>query len=316
MQIVEKITQAVDFLPERIRYPIIAMQEEDMRRLKEIRIRRGFAVSVVTLDGTFFLKYSGTLCTKPNDNSVLVASEQDLNEAVIRLCNYSLHAYQNEMINGYITVKGGHRIGICASAVTDMHGRITAVKNVSSINIRIAREIVGVADRLMDIVYRNSIKSVLVVGEPSSGKTTLLRDAACRLASADFDYQTVCIIDERRELLSVGDMGKMVGCAGCDLLDGYPKAHAMMLALRSLAPDIIVCDEIGDQDDVYAIEKVANAGVKLLASIHADSFSQLIKRPQFDALMRIGAFDTAVILEGKNEPCKIRETVSLRRYWR
>lgn len=316
MNIAEKINEAAAFLPDEIKYPILAMSERDMSIVKEIRLRSGFAVSIITIDGNFFLKNNGSLCSRPDETSVCIISEYDMNRAVIKLCNYSMHAYQNDMINGYITISGGHRVGICATAIIDERGNMTGVKNVSSLNIRIAREIQGVADEFMYEVFRNAIKSVLIVGEPSSGKTTLLRDAACRLAGADFGYQRVCIIDERREILSAGGMGTNLNYAGCDLLDGYPKSKGMMIALRTLSPDIIACDEIGGQEDVVALEKVANAGVKLLATIHADSFSQLIKRPQFEDMMHIGAFDTAVVLAGKSQPCKIKDIVTLRKYWR
>jgi stage III sporulation protein AA len=240
-----------------------------------------------------------------------------MDDAVRRLCNYSVYAFQNEMKNGFITLRGGHRVGICATAVTNAQGELTAVRNVSSLNIRIAREINGAADELISTVYNEKIRSLLIVGEPSSGKTTVLRDIASRIADKEFGYMRVCIVDERSEIAatSEGINSKKMG-VGCDVLNGYPKAEGMMIALRALSPEVIICDEIGSDEDVKAIENISNAGVKLISTIHADSFSQLIKRPQFLKLMHTAAFDVAVILSGKHQPGKIKEIISLKKYWR
>ena len=157
----------------------------------------------------------------------------------------------------------------------------------------------------------------MIVGEPSSGKTTVLRDVAYRLSGEEFNFLRVCIIDERSEIAATcdGSNKKSIGL-GCDVLDGYPKAEGMMIALRAMSPDVIICDEIGSDKDVSAIESIANAGTKIIATIHAEGFSQLLKRPQFVKLMRTAAFDVAVVLCGRQTPGKIKEIVSLKRYWR
>lgn len=317
MNSLEKIKEATTFLPEKIRYLISAIDTRYTAKIKEIRIKSTFPISVVCIDENFFLKHNGKLTKNPYEEGVFITSKSDMEDAVRRLCDFSFHSFQNEMKNGYITVRGGHRVGICATAVTDAMGNLTAVKNVSSLNIRISREVLGCADELIYSLYRNDIKSVLIVGEPSSGKTTILRDTAFRLSSEEFGFLRVCIVDERKEIASTYDgyATNKIGLS-CDVLDGYPKADGMLIALRAISPSIIVCDEIGDEKDVLAIQRVANAGVKLLASIHSNSFSQLLKRPQFIRLMDTGAFDIAVILEGKNTPCKIKEIVPLKKYWR
>ena len=317
MNSLEKIKEATAFLPEKIRFLVSAIDARFASKIKEIRMKSTFPISVVSTDGNLFLKSNGSLTKNPREDGVFITGKNDMDEAVRRLCDFSFHSFQNEMKNGYITVRGGHRVGICATAVTDAMGNLTAVKNVSSINIRISREVLGCADELIYSIYRNDIKSVLIVGEPSSGKTTLLRDAAFRLSSEEFGFLRVCIVDERKEIASTYDgyATNKIGVS-CDVLDGYPKADGMMIALRAISPSIIVCDEIGDEKDVYAIQKVANAGVKLLATIHSNSFSQLLKRPQFIRLMDTGAFDVAVVLKGRQAPCRIKEIVPLKKYWR
>lgn len=317
MNSLDKIKEATIFLPEKIRNLIYAIDEKSAYKIKEIRLKSAFPISVVSIDKTDFLKYDGRLTQNLCEEDIFITSKNDMDEAIRRLCDFSFHSFQNEMKNGYITVRGGHRVGICATAVTDAMGNLTGVKNISSLNIRISREVSGCADELINSLYIHDIKSILIVGEPASGKTTMLRDAAFRLSSEDFGFLRVCIVDERKEIAISHNSytANKIGVS-CDILDGYPKADGMMIALRALSPDIIVCDEIGDEKDVYAIQKVANAGVKLLATIHADSFSKLTKRPQFLRLMDTGAFDVAVVLEGKHSPCKIREIVPLKKYWR
>ncbi len=313
----KNLREATAFLPDRIRYPVSVIEENLASQINEIRLKRLCPVVVVTSNERCFLKYDGTTTLNPADSSICRVENNDMDEAVRKLCNYSVHAFQNELKNGFITVSGGHRVGISATAVTNSQGEITAIKNISSLNIRIAREIKGAADEIINNVFYDRIRSVLIVGEPSSGKTTVLRDLAGRLSGAEFGYLRVCIVDERSEIAATSEgISKNNLGFGCDVLDGYPKADGMMIALRAMSPDIIVCDEIGSDRDVIAIEGIANAGTKLVASIHAEGFSQLLKRPQFVKLMRTAVFETAVVLKGKESPGKVKEIISLKRYWR
>ena len=311
------VTEAVSFLPDKLRVPILRISDDLKNEIKEIRIRRRCPVAVITHRERVFVRMNGTISLNDTEQGLCVAENNDVDDAVRRLCSFSIHAFQNEMKNGYITVSGGHRVGIAATSVLNEFGKITTIKNVSSLNIRIAREIAGAADDIINNVFYDKIRSLLIVGEPASGKTTVLRDLAFRLSGPDFDYRRVCIVDERSEIAAV-NLGVSVNKlgAGCDVLDGYPKSDGMLIALRAMSPDVIICDEIGSDSDVYAIENVANAGVKLIATIHAESFSKLTKRPQFQKLMSTGAFDVAAVLSGKHAPGIVREVVSLKRYWK
>ena len=305
------------FLSEQIRFPLAAIDKNYIKDIKEIRLKISAPVCIVTSNKRLFLRYDGTLSDSADTNDLCIVSKNDMDESASRLVNFSVHAFQNEMKKGFVTIKGGHRVGICASAIVDNKGEITSIRNVSSLNIRVAREIRGAADDIINNVFSEKIVSTLIVGEPSSGKTTILRDLASRLSDREFGYLQICIVDERGELAATsnGVASKNLGVR-CDILDGYPKADGMMLALRSMSPDIIICDEIGGDDDIRAIENIVNSGVKIIASIHADDFSHLTKRPQFLRLMQTGAFDLAVILKKKNTPGKIKEIIPLKRYWR
>ena len=311
------LIEATAFLPDRIRYPISMISESVASQINEVRIKRLRPVILAGADRRFFLKYNGTITTDYEDASVCMVDNNDMDDAVRRLCNYSIHAFQNELKNGFVTVSGGHRVGIIGTSAINAGGEISAIKNISSLNIRIAREIEGAADEIISSVFKDRIRSVLIVGEPASGKTTVLRDIARRLSGADFGFLRVCIVDERSEIAAISDgISKNKLGVGCDVLDAYPKAEGMMIALRAMSPDIIICDEIGSDRDADAIEKIANAGTKIVASIHAESFSQLLKRPQFQRLMATSAFETAVVLGSRETPGKIKEIITLRRYWR
>jgi len=313
----KSIREATAFLPDRIRYPISVIKPQIANEIKEIRIKKGYPICLTFSNKNCFLMYDGTISSDFDKSTICIAQEQDFDEAIRKLCNYSIHAFQNQMKNGYITISGGHRVGIAASCVTNQNGEITAIKNVSSLNIRIAREVDGAADDFLNSVFADKIKSVLIAGEPSSGKTTVLREIARKISGKEFDFQRVCIVDERSELASMSEgYNKNIIGQGCDVLDAYPKAEGMMIALRAMSPDVIICDEIGSQDDVNAIQSVANAGVKIIATIHATNMAELSKRPQFQNLMKTGAFDVAVFLLGKHLPGKIREIVSLKKFWR
>ncbi len=311
------LQEASYFLCDQIRFPLATVNKNYIDKTKEIRLKIGAPVCLVMTDSKMFLRYDGTLSDLPQGNNLCVVSKNDMDESASRLVNFSIHAFQNEMKKGFITIKGGHRVGICASAIVDNTGEITSLRNISSLNIRIAREIKGASNEIINNVFSEKIVSTLIVGEPSSGKTTILRDLASRLSDKEFGYLRVCIVDERGEIAATSDgvASKNLG-VGCDVLDGYPKAEGMMLALRSMSPDIIVCDEIGGDDDIRAIESVVNSGVKIIATIHSDDFSHLTKRPQYTRLMQTSAFDIAIILKRRDTPGKIKEIIPLKRYWR
>ncbi len=314
---INNLRQAIAFLPDKIKYPILAISENAALNINEVRLKRRRPIVLSSSDGQMFLKYSGEVTQNFEETSVCIVEDDDFDDAVRRLCNYSIHAFQNELKNGFVTVSGGHRVGIVGTAVMNAQGEISAVKNISSLNIRIAREINGAADEVISSIFRDRIRSVLIVGEPSSGKTTVLRDIARSLSGAEFGFLRVCIVDERSEIAAISEgISKNALGVGCDILDAYPKADGMMIALRAMSPDVIICDEIGSDKDALAIENIANAGVTLVASIHAENFLGLLKRPQFKRLMATSVFETAVVLSGRETPGKIKEIIPLRRYWR
>lgn len=200
-------------------------------------------------------------------------SAEDIAECFAEICRYSVYSFESEIAQGFITLDGGHRVGICGTAVMN-GGKIASIKDISGLNIRIAHQRLGCADELYERVFSRELHSLLLGGKPLSGKTTMLRDLARILG----ERHRVTLIDSRGELSasSRGTPSFDIGI-NTDALCGVEKSDGIMLALRTLSPEIIICDEIGS--DGAAIEQAMFCGVKIVASAHADSIAQLKNRP-------------------------------------
>ncbi len=254
--------------------------------LTEIRLRAGKR-SMLTVSGR---------CIPCSD----VLSREDIERCFQELCRYSVHSYAKEIAEGYITLPEGHRVGFCGTAVISSD-RIDTLKDISSINIRIAREIQGCADELYCTLFQNGLCSLLIAGKPMSGKTTVLRDLARLLG---YEHR-VALIDSRNELAAVykGIPSLDVG-ENTDVLTGYPKYEGMLTALRTLSPEIMICDEIGGDAD--AVMQCINCGVKLIATAHADSIDELSRRPDTAALLPM--FQYAAVLSDRGRLSDIKKT--------
>lgn len=232
-----------------------------------------------------------------------IVSSKDIEYTFSSVCDYSIHSYENEIAQGFITVNGGHRAGIAGSAVIS-GGRVSAVKYISSINFRVASQVNGCADRIYRELFADKPCSVLIAGAPSSGKTTVLRDLCRQLG----EKYSVSVIDERGEIGAVyhgrtqNDTGFM-----CDIFDGYPKAYGLRTALRVMSPEIAVCDEIGGDDDIGQLVSCANSGVRIAASAHAGSIDELYSRPDIRTLLENRVFDYIVMLGDRSLPGTVRK---------
>lgn len=224
-------------------------------------------------------------------------TKEDLLSILNNVSHNSIYSVQKDINSGFLTIKGGNRIGI-AGEVVILDNKIKSVKDISSMNIRVSKEFVGVAKILMEYILGNGcIKNTLIVSPPGAGKTTMLRDIVRSLS--DYGYN-VSLIDERGEIAAMyeGRPSLNVG-ARTDVISFLDKANGMNWALRSLAPDVICTDEIGSVEDVEAIKKLCKCGVSFISTMHGSSIED-IKKSTLREIIDEGYLDNVIILSNKN----------------
>ncbi|GAK12793.1 LOW QUALITY PROTEIN: stage III sporulation protein AA [Geomicrobium sp. JCM 19039] len=252
-------------------------------QVEEIRFRPGRKIELITRRGRKLL-------------DDFLFSSDDAVYVINQLSQHSVYAFEEELKHGYITLKGGHRVGLGGEAVVEA-GKVKTLKHIRSFNIRISRSIHGVCEPYVDHLFHHGWNNILIAGPPQSGKTTLLRDVA-KVASDGWKAKQippskVAIVDERSEIAASFegvpqfDIGERT-----DVLDRCPKAEMMML-VRSMSPDLIIVDEIGSDTDKVAIKEAIRAGVSILCTAHAKTFENLYDR---DIFVR-GLFDGIIMLD-------------------
>lgn len=277
-------------------------------QIQEIRLRAEKPLSVTSFGKELFITENGGISSSPSIG--LAAGKRDVEYSFKAVCEYSVHSFQKELSQGYITLPGGHRVGLCGSAVIK-DGKMETIKHISGMNFRIANEVKGCADEIMKILFASKIVGTLIIGPPLSGKTTFLRDLCRQLGN----LRKVSLIDERGEIASVyqGIPQNDVGIC-TDVFDGYQKEDGMAAAIRSMSPEIIVVDEIGGLNDCMAIERCSNAGVVVIASAHAGSFEELDERKHIRALLDQRIFSQVVLLGNREKPGVIKDIKEVQRH--
>jgi stage III sporulation protein AA len=277
-------SEIIKILPARMRKELLS-QEEIWSNAQEIRVRAGKYLHIITAgeDREMHLKDS--------DSRI---NDEDMREMTEYIFGYSMYAHEEELRHGYLTLKGGHRVGITGEAVMEQ-GMVKRLKNISSFNIRISRQIKGAADHIMKYAGKN----LLLISPPRMGKTTLLRDILRQLA--DTPGENVGIVDERSEIAACyrgrpsNDCGERV-----DVLDGCPKAEGMLMLLRSMSPTVIGVDELGQYEDVEAVLRIVGSGVRIIATVHGDNMQQIQNKRVFAALFENQVFHYSLLI-GKHE---------------
>lgn len=303
---IRRFDRAAKGLGQRLFDRVVRINDDIKSSAQEIRIRVNKPVAIYTPNEMFFITVEGKAVSEIISGKMLVSSQRDIADCFQTLCSYSVYSRQNEIRKGFITMQGGHRAGLCGTAVY-RGGEIYNIRDISGINIRIAREIFGCADKLLEYI-KNLSGGVLVCGPPSCGKTTLLRDIARQLSTVC--AQKTVVIDERGELAGIYAGIAQNDLGFSDVLDGFSKGDGMMQAVRCLSPDYIICDEIGTSQEIALLEQSLNAGVKVIATVHASSREELLKKPQGEALLRTGAFEKIVFLKSRKSPGEIKEVFS------
>lgn len=245
-------------------------------KLNEIRIRCNMPL-IAVVDGK--KEYIGDLGVAADKNYAIVVTHENIEEIVLKSVRYSLYASNEQIKQGFISVSGGIRIGVCGEIVY-AEDRIKTVKNLTSLNIRIANEIYGFSDFIIKYIYDKKILSTLILSPPSCGKTTLLRDIARRISTFSNLYNIV-VIDERMEIASVLNGKPLLDVGYSDVLSGCLKADGITMATRTLAPDVIICDEIKELKEFEAVSYAATCGVSIIASMHAASIEEFLAKKDF-----------------------------------
>ncbi len=269
--------EVLSAIPERIRANLLKMP---LDKVMEVRLRCGVPLSLVCTDGIFYVTHRGAVTV--NYKEGICVNTGDIRRGMELITRSSVYAFENEIRNGYITLPGGHRVGISGDAVFE-DGKISHIKTVQSLNYRFAREIIGAANSVMERIFDGkSVKNTLIVSPPMCGKTTMLRDIARQLSE---NGKKVSIVDERSEIaaISFGISPYRLG-ANCDVLSGVNKAEGMLVMLRSMSPDVIITDEIGDEKDFAAIREIKKRGVKVITSLHGDD----AEVDGFENIIRLG----------------------------
>jgi len=228
-------------------------------------------------------------------------TREDVKNILYKLSNFSLYAVSEELKQGFITVKGGHRVGICGNCVMERN-KVKTIKDISSINVRVCREIIDCSNKVIPyIVENNNVYNSIIISPPKCGKTTILRDIARKLSdgipSLEFSGKKISIIDERSEIGGCynGIPQLQIGIR-TDIFDNCPKSEGIMMAIRSMSPDIIICDEIGSKADVESILMALSSGVKLITTIHGFGIEDLTNREVFKDLIGNKVFKRGIVL--------------------
>ena len=293
----KEMDEILHILPYTLRR-IFQTHPELFQGLLEIRLRVGQPVGIHYARGNYFLGKNGT--KEVLHKNIWIVEQSWLTEVLDTISSYSLYAFEEDMQQGYVTIRGGHRVGI-AGEITMEGEKVMQIKHITFMNIRVARQYPGCARGCLPyITGENGILSTLLLSPPRCGKTTILRDLIRMISCGEGlsrGYQ-VGVVDERSELAACyfgipqNDVGNRT-----DVLDGCPKAEGITMLLRAMAPEVIAVDEIGGSRDLEAVKGVAGCGVSMLATAHAEGMEELISRPLLKSFVEMHLFQRYILLD-------------------
>lgn len=277
---------------------MLSKVEFDYDKLQEIRLRVNGPLIVIYDNKEYFVTNESQLVENENDAYIILKNE--IRETMEYISNFSLYAFEEEIKQGFITITGGHRVGIVGKAVLD-DNKVKSIKHISFINIRLSHQIKGCGDKVLPYLLDeyNNCYHTLIISPPRCGKTTLLRDVIRQLSNGNGKRPglTVGVVDERSEIgacymgIPQNDLGIRT-----DVLDCCPKAKGMLMLIRSMSPRVIAVDEVGSGEDIDAIEYVMNCGCKLIATVHGNSIEDIKSKPILGKLVEEKLFERYILL--------------------
>lgn len=275
----------------------------DFEQVQEIRLRVHSPLLMIHNNHEFYITADGRL-GKTAGNSFRV-SPKDIKETLEYISEYSLYAFEEEIKQGFITIQGGHRIGIAGKVVADQNG-IRSMKFISFVNVRLSHQIRGCANKVLPYLFgHGKVLHTLLVSAPRCGKTTLLRDIIRQLSDGSNWHPgvTVGVVDERSEIgacyqgVPQNDLGIRT-----DILDCCPKALGMMMLIRTMSPQVVAVDEIGSQEELEAMEYAMNCGCRLIATVHGTSMEDIRQKPVLKKMVQERWFERYVVLNSQGGP--------------
>lgn len=293
----DNLSYFISLMPQRICDAFCNLDNSVLMRINEIRLRKNKPLIIYVSKELFFItpeNITKNLCSK-----CIILTNDEFDCITDRLCNNSFHTNMDSMVKGYITVNNGSRVGIAGKAVY-RDGIVNSVRNINSLCLRISHDYKDCSRHIINLLYRDNPVSIIVAGEPRSGKTTFLRDMG-RLLSSGFNGKYLCVsyVDERGELSS-GICG-----VNTDSIVGYEKSKGIEIATRTLAPQLIICDEIGNKQELEAIKYGFSTGVNFAVSVHMRDVQQIEKNKIIKGLISTGEFDYVVLLKSYTDDYKI-----------
>lgn len=298
------VAEVIPYLPEKVKYAVLHLDKFIMQEIEEIRLRAGKPVIISCFMKDYYLSETGLVFSHPNKGFTTTINE--LAEMVFKICENSWYAFQDDINRGFITIKGGHRIGLVGTPVLE-DGRIINMRDISSLNVRIAREVLGCGGQLVEHIINGSrdVFNTLIISPPGLGKTTLLRDIIRNISTgfgSVFKGIKVGVVDERGEIAACfqgipqNDLGYQT-----DVINGIGKKDGMEILLRSMSPNVISLDELGNPWDVSTVLQVINAGIRIIATAHGYDINDVKHRRGFRQLFSEKCFERIIIISSKNE---------------